>query len=35
MELKYEFYIDAKPEVVWNTLVLPEGTCKTFFGCAF
>ncbi|NDI36890.1 SRPBCC family protein [Chengkuizengella sediminis] len=31
--LKYEFYIDAQPEQVWNTLVSPEGTRKTFFGC--
>jgi uncharacterized protein YndB with AHSA1/START domain len=33
MELKYEFYIDAQPEEVWNTFVSPEGTRKTFFGC--
>jgi uncharacterized protein YndB with AHSA1/START domain len=33
MELRYEFYIDATPEAVWDTLVLPEGTRKIFFGC--
>jgi uncharacterized protein YndB with AHSA1/START domain len=33
MELKYEFYIDAGLEQVWNTLVSPEGTRKTLFGC--
>ncbi|OEH92591.1 SRPBCC family protein [Bacillus solimangrovi] len=33
MRLKYEFYIDAQPEDVWDTLVTPEGTRKTFFGC--
>jgi uncharacterized protein YndB with AHSA1/START domain len=32
MELKYEFYIDAGPEAVWNTLVSPEGTRQTLFG---
>nr|WP_243735180.1 SRPBCC domain-containing protein [Paenibacillus turpanensis] len=31
--MKYEFYIGAAPEVVWDTLVSPEGTKKTFFGC--
>lgn len=33
MDLKYEFYIDAKPEDVWNILISPEGTKKTFYGC--
>lgn len=33
MELKYEFYIGAGLEEVWNTFVSPEGTRKTFFGC--
>lgn len=33
MELKYEFYIDAQPEKVWNTLMSPEGTRKIFYGC--
>lgn len=33
MELKYEFYIDAEPKKVWDALVSPEGTRKTFFGC--
>lgn len=33
MELKYEFYIDATPEQVWNTLVSPKGTRSTFYGC--
>ncbi|MCR8635045.1 SRPBCC family protein [Paenibacillus radicis (ex Xue et al. 2023)] len=32
-ELKYEFYIDATIEKVWDALVSPEGTRKTFFGC--
>ncbi|WP_203232137.1 SRPBCC family protein [Paenibacillus pinistramenti] len=32
MELKYEFYIGAEPEQVWQTLVSPEGTRSTFFG---
>lgn len=33
MEFKYEFYIGAAPEKVWEALVLPEGTKQTFFGC--
>lgn len=33
MELKYEFYIGAGLDEVWSTLVSPEGTKKTFFGC--
>ncbi|BBH23036.1 hypothetical protein Back11_43810 [Paenibacillus baekrokdamisoli] len=33
MELKYEFYIDAPLETVWDAFVSPEGTRKTFFGC--
>ncbi|MBB3113246.1 uncharacterized protein YndB with AHSA1/START domain [Paenibacillus phyllosphaerae] len=33
MELRYEFYIGASPEKVWEVLVSPEGTKKTFFGC--
>jgi len=32
MELKYEFYIGASPEQVWDILVTPEGTRKIFFG---
>lgn len=32
MELRYEFYIGATPEQVWNAFVSPEGTRKTFFG---
>ncbi|TBL76035.1 SRPBCC family protein [Paenibacillus thalictri] len=32
MELKYEFYIGAQPETVWDVLISPEGTKKTFFG---
>ncbi|MFC0215139.1 SRPBCC family protein [Paenibacillus chartarius] len=31
-DLKYEFYIGAAPETVWNALVSPEGTRQTFFG---
>ncbi|WP_053373103.1 SRPBCC family protein [Paenibacillus sp. FJAT-27812] len=33
MEFKYEFYIGASPEKVWNAFVSPEGTRQTFFGC--
>lgn len=33
MELKYEFYIGASQEQVWDALVSPEGTRQTFFGC--
>jgi uncharacterized protein YndB with AHSA1/START domain len=32
MELKYEFYIDADPQTVWDTFMTPEGTRKIFFG---
>ncbi|MDX8366187.1 SRPBCC family protein [Cytobacillus sp. IB215665] len=32
MKLSYQFYIDAPPVKVWNTLVSPEGTRSTFFG---
>lgn len=32
MELKYEFYIGATPEQVWDTLA-GEGVEKVFFGC--
>ncbi|MFF2874865.1 SRPBCC family protein [Gottfriedia sp. NPDC057991] len=32
-DLKYEFYIGAKPEKVWNIFVSPEGTKAIFFGC--
>lgn len=30
MELKYEFYIGAATEQVWEILVTPEGTRKIF-----
>ncbi|NBD27079.1 SRPBCC family protein [Paenibacillus glycinis] len=30
--LKYEIYIGAKPEDVWNIFVTPEGTKAIFFG---
>ncbi|KKI89558.1 polyketide cyclase [Bacillus sp. SA1-12] len=33
MELKYEFYIGATAEEVWDAFMSPEGTRKTFFGC--
>ncbi|MCM3785171.1 SRPBCC domain-containing protein [Neobacillus mesonae] len=33
--LRYEFYIGATPEQVWDTLFKPEGTKKIFFGCKF
>lgn len=32
MELKYDFYINADKEKVWDTLVSPEGTRSSFFG---
>jgi uncharacterized protein YndB with AHSA1/START domain len=32
MDLKYEFYIDAPPEKVWDVLVKPEGTRAIMFG---
>jgi len=31
MDLKYEFYISAKPEDVWNALISPKETKKIFF----
>jgi uncharacterized protein YndB with AHSA1/START domain len=34
MELKYEIYIGASPEQVWQALVSPEGTRQIFFGSA-
>lgn len=33
MEFKYNFYIDADREKVWNALVSPEGTRSSFFNC--
>lgn len=33
MEFKYDFYIDADREKVWNALVSPEGTRAAFFNC--
>ncbi|PZD95359.1 polyketide cyclase [Paenibacillus sambharensis] len=33
MELKYEFYIGAKPDKVWEILTSKEGTRSIFFGC--
>lgn len=32
MDLKYELYIGAKPEDVWQIFVTPEGTKAIFFG---
>ncbi|TDF92310.1 SRPBCC family protein [Paenibacillus piri] len=32
MDLKYDFYINASPQTVWDAIVSPEGTRKTFFG---
>lgn len=32
MQLKYEFYIGADIQQVWNAFVSPEGTRATFFG---
>lgn len=34
MELKYEFYINAEPEKVWDALTSAEGTSSVFFGSA-
>lgn len=33
MDLKYEIYIGAKPEDVWQVFVSPEGTKAIFYGC--
>ncbi|NQX69234.1 SRPBCC family protein [Paenibacillus alba] len=33
LDLKYEFYINAKPEQVWEVFISPEGTKAIFFGC--
>lgn len=33
MDLKYEMYIGAKPEDVWEAFLSPEGTRAIFFGC--
>lgn len=30
--LKYQIYIDASPEKVWDVLISPEGTRNTVFG---
>lgn len=30
MELKYEFYINAGLEEVWNALISPDGTRNSF-----
>ncbi|MEW9699256.1 SRPBCC family protein [Paenibacillus sp. SI8] len=32
MDLKYELYIGAKPEDIWQIFVSPEGTKAIFFG---
>ena len=32
MELKYDFYIAAGKEKVWDALVSPQGTQSSFFG---
>ncbi|MNZ40007.1 hypothetical protein D3C78_575110 [compost metagenome] len=32
-ELKYDLYIGAAPEKVWDLLVSPEGCRQLFFGC--
>ncbi|MGG1662761.1 SRPBCC family protein [Brevibacillus sp. NRS-1366] len=33
MDLRYDFYIAAKPEDVWHALVSDEGVSNIFFGC--
>lgn len=33
MDLKYEIYIGATPEEVWQVFVSPEGTKAIFYGC--
>ena len=35
MGLKYEFYINAGLEEVWNALISPDGTRNSFFGTNF
>jgi hypothetical protein len=32
MDLRFEFYIAGSPEQVWNALISPEGTKKTYYG---
>ena len=32
-ELKYDVYIGASPEQVWNAFISPEGTRAVMFGC--
>ncbi|MNO44754.1 hypothetical protein D3C76_350050 [compost metagenome] len=34
-ELKFDLYIGASPEKVWNLLVSPEGCRQLYFGCEF
>jgi uncharacterized protein YndB with AHSA1/START domain len=31
-DLKYEFYMAAEPEKVWDTLISPEATKQIYFG---
>ncbi|NRS51399.1 SRPBCC family protein [Brevibacillus sp. HB2.2] len=33
MDLRFDFYIGATPELVWHTLTSDEGVKSTFFGC--
>lgn len=33
MDLRYHYYIAAKPEHVWQTLISDEGVKHTFYGC--
>lgn len=35
MELKYEFYINAGQEEVWNALISPDGTRSSFLAANF
>ena len=35
MELRYEIYIGANPDKVWESFMSPEGVRKIFYGCKF
>lgn len=35
MDLRYEIYINEKPDKVWDTFMSPEGVRKIFYGSKF